>query len=153
MRNFVKESLRENKPYDAFVREMVAAQGKAWDNGAIGYYMRDRGMPLDNMANTVRVFLGTRIECAQCHNHPFDKWTQMQFYKMAAFTYGVQTQDYYGGTMTAMCVTFCASRKSGASAPPSKSRSGRSARRINGKMTKEKAPRAEKEFAREQQKV
>ena len=79
---------------------MVAAQGKAWDNGAIGYYMRDRGMPLDNMANTVRVFLGTRIECAQCHNHPFDKWTQMQFYQMAAFTYGVQTQDYgNGGTM------------------------------------------------------
>ena len=96
---FIKESLRSNKPYDQFVREMVAAQGKAWDNGAIGYYMRDRGMPLDNMANTVRVFLGTRIECAQCHNHPFDKWSQMQFYKMAAFTYGVQTQDYNGGVM------------------------------------------------------
>ncbi|WP_395747454.1 DUF1549 domain-containing protein [Prosthecobacter sp.] len=98
--NFVKDSLRKNQPYDEFVREMVAAQGKAWDNGAIGYYMRDRGMPLDNMANTVRVFLGTRIECAQCHNHPFDKWTQMQFFKMAAFTYGVQTQDYGGDTMS-----------------------------------------------------
>ncbi len=97
--NFVKDSLRTNKPYDQFVQEMIAAQGKAWDNGAIGYYMRDRGMPLDNMATTVRVFLGTRIECAQCHNHPFDKWTQMQFYKMASFTYGVETNDYYGGTM------------------------------------------------------
>jgi hypothetical protein len=97
--SFIKQSLRENKPYDQFVREMIAAQGKAWDNGAIGYYMRDRGMPLDNMASTVRVFLGTRIECAQCHNHPFDKWSQMQFYKMAAFTYGVETQDYNGGTM------------------------------------------------------
>lgn len=97
--NFVKQSLRENKPYDKFVAEMIAAQGKAWDNGAIGYYMRDRGMPLDNMANTTRIFLGTRIECAQCHNHPFDKWSQMQFYKMAAFTYGVQTQDYNGGIM------------------------------------------------------
>lgn len=98
--SFVKQSLRENKPYDQFVRDMVAAQGKAWEDGAIGYYMRDRGMPLDNMANTVRIFLGTRIECAQCHNHPFDKWTQMQFYKMAGFTYGVQTQDYgYAGTM------------------------------------------------------
>ncbi len=99
--NFIKQSLRENKHYDQMVREMIASQGKAWDNGAIGYYMRDRGMPLDNMANTVRVFLGTRIECAQCHNHPFDKWTQMQFYKMAAFTYGVQTQDYGNdGTMS-----------------------------------------------------
>lgn len=96
--DFVKDSLRTNKPYDQFVRDMVAAQGKAWTNGAIGYYMRDRGMPLDNMANTVRVFLGTRIECAQCHNHPFDKWSQMQFYQMAAFTFGVSTQDYYGGT-------------------------------------------------------
>ena len=97
--NFIKQSLRDNKPYDRFVRDMVAAEGKAWSNGAIGYYMRDRGMPLDNMANTVRVFLGTRIECAQCHNHPFDKWTQMQFFKMAAFTFGVQTQDYEGGTL------------------------------------------------------
>ncbi len=98
--NFIKQSLRDNKPFDQFVREMIAAQGKAWDNGAIGYYMRDRGMPLDNLANTVRVFLGTRIECAQCHDHPFDKWRQLQFYQMASYTYGVQTQDYGGdGTM------------------------------------------------------
>ncbi len=96
---YLKEALRTNKPYDSLVRELVTAEGKAWDNGAIGYYMRDRGMPLDNMANTVRVFLGTRIECAQCHNHPFDKWTQMQFYQMAAFTYNVDTQDYYGGSI------------------------------------------------------
>jgi len=81
--NFIKDEPARERPYDQFVRDMVAAQGKAWENGAIGYYMRDRGMPLDNMANTVRVFLGTRIECAQCHNHPFDKWSQMQFYQMA----------------------------------------------------------------------
>lgn len=97
---FLKQSLRDNKPYDHLVRELVTAQGKAWDNGAIGYYMRDRGMPLDNMANTVRVFLGTRIECAQCHNHPFDKWTQMQFFQMASFTYSQETQDYYGERMS-----------------------------------------------------
>jgi hypothetical protein len=95
--NFIKDSLRANKPYDQFVREMIEATGQAWDNGAIGYYMRDRNMPLDNMATTTRIFLGTRIECAQCHNHPFDKWTQKQFYEMAAFTYPVQTNDYYGG--------------------------------------------------------
>jgi hypothetical protein len=68
--HFIKDALRSNKPYDMFVREMVAGDGKAWSDGAIGYYTRDRGMPLDNMASTVRVFLGTRIECAQCHNHP-----------------------------------------------------------------------------------
>lgn len=87
----VKRRIRENMPYDAFVRELLTAQGKVWDNPAIGYYMRDIGMPLDNLANTTRVFLGTRIECAQCHNHPFDKWTQMQFYQMAAFTYPLET--------------------------------------------------------------
>jgi len=87
----VKQRIRENMPYDAFVRELLTAQGKVWDNPAIGYYMRDIGMPLDNLSNTTRVFLGTRIECAQCHNHPFDKWTQMQFYQMAAFTYPLET--------------------------------------------------------------
>jgi hypothetical protein len=87
----VKKRIRENLPYDKFVHELLTAQGEVWHNPAIGYYMRDLGMPLDNMANTTRIFLGTRIECAQCHNHPFDKWTQMQFYQMAAFTYPLET--------------------------------------------------------------
>ncbi len=89
---FIKDSIEANKPYDEFVREMLTAEGAAHapGNGATGYYMRDRGMPEDNMANTVRIFLGTRLECAQCHNHPFDKWTQQQFFKMAAFTGGIQ---------------------------------------------------------------
>ncbi|MEM8956078.1 MAG: DUF1549 domain-containing protein [Verrucomicrobiota bacterium] len=91
---FVKDSLRENKSYDRFVRELITANGDAWDNGAIGYYMRDRGMPLDNMSNTVRVFLGTRLECAQCHDHPFDKWSQMDYYQMAAFSYGMRATNY-----------------------------------------------------------
>lgn len=103
--NFLKESLGAGKPYDQMVREMVSAQGTAWENGAIGYYMRDRDMPLDNMAATVRIFLGTRIECAQCHNHPFDKWTQMQFYEMAAFTYGVQTKENYNATLNRVLAT------------------------------------------------
>lgn len=88
---YLKDSVRTNKPYDQLVRELVTAQGKAWENGAVGYYQRDRGMPLDNLALATRIFLGTRIECAQCHNHPFDQWTQMQFHQMAAYTYGVQT--------------------------------------------------------------
>jgi len=98
---FIKDSLRANKPYDQFARELIAARGRSWEGGAIGYYMRDRAMPLENMANTVRVFLGTRIECAQCHNHPFDKWTQMQFYQMAAFTYGIETGYHQVGPIKA----------------------------------------------------
>ena len=85
---WIKESLRENKPYDQFTRELLSAKGLAWDNGAIGYYHRDPEMPLDNMALTSRVFLGTRIECAQCHDHPFDKWKQTEFYHLAAYTFG-----------------------------------------------------------------
>ena len=145
---FIKASLRSNKPYDQFVRDMVAAQGKAWDNGAIGYYMRDRGMPLDNMANTVRVFLGTRIECAQCHNHPFDKWSQMQFYKMAAFTYGVETQDYKGGTMSGVNDLLKEQEETIKASFKEPQRPQRV--KNNGKMTKEQVLAAEKEYARQE---
>ncbi|MFO1482042.1 MAG: DUF1549 domain-containing protein [Verrucomicrobiaceae bacterium] len=143
--SFVKQSLRENKPYDQFVRDMIAAQGKAWDNGAIGYYMRDRGMPLDNMANTVRVFLGTRIECAQCHNHPFDKWSQMQFYKMAAFTYGVQTQDYDGGVMGG--VRDLLREQEDALRASFKEPQRPQRPNINGKMSKEERAALEQKYA------
>ncbi|MEM7386286.1 MAG: DUF1549 domain-containing protein, partial [Verrucomicrobiota bacterium] len=89
---WVKQSLRENKPYDKMVFELLTASGNVWDNGAVGYYMRDAGMPLDNMAYTTQVFLGTQMVCAQCHDHPFDKWKQKEFYEMAAYTYGVDTR-------------------------------------------------------------
>lgn len=93
--HFLKESAQKNKRYDDFGREMVTATGPvhARGNGATGMLMRDRGMPLDSMSNTVRVFLGTRLECAQCHDHPFDKWTQRDFYEMAAFTGGLRYQQ------------------------------------------------------------
>jgi hypothetical protein len=142
--NFVKQSLRDNKPYDKFVAEMIAAQGKAWENGAIGYYMRDRGMPLDNMANTTRIFLGTRIECAQCHNHPFDKWSQMQFFKMAAFTYGVQTQDYNGGIMGDVRDLLREQEDDARAAVKEPQRPQRP--KVTGKMTKEERVAAEKAY-------
>jgi len=146
--NFVKQSLRDNQPYDKFVKEMVAAQGKAWETGAIGYYMRDRGMPLDNMANTVRVFLGTRIECAQCHNHPFDKWTQMQFYKMASFTYGVETQDYYGDTIGGVRDLLREKENAAMAEIPEPKRPQQPNRPKNmGKLSKEEREAAEKDFA------
>lgn len=100
-RHWLKDSIRENKPYDQLVRELVSARGYIWENGAVGYYQRDRGMALDNMSNTVRVFLGTRLECAQCHDHPFDKWTQMDYFQMAAFSNGMDARSY-GGDNRAM---------------------------------------------------
>ena len=91
--NWLKSSLRENKPYDQMVREVVTADGKSYENGAIGFYIRDYNMPLDNMAVTTQIFLGTSMVCAQCHNHPFDKWTQMDYYQMAAHTYGMTASN------------------------------------------------------------
>lgn len=85
---WLKKIIEENMPYDQFVYEMLSAEGKIWENPAAGYIMRDFGTPLDAVNNTVRVFLGTQIGCAQCHDHPFDRWTQKEFYQMAAFTYG-----------------------------------------------------------------
>lgn len=93
-RLWIKDALRQNMTYDRMVYELVSAKGHTWENGAIGYYQRDRGMPLDNMANTVRIFLGTRLECAQCHDHPFDKWKQMDFFEMAAFSNGMDGNRY-----------------------------------------------------------
>ncbi len=99
--DFVKDSLQENKPYDQFVREMIVSEGPNLQrgNGAVGYYLRDRNMPEDNMSNTIRIFLGTRLECAQCHDHPFDKWKQRQYFEMVAFTGGIRYRtDDMGST-------------------------------------------------------
>ncbi|MDB5334880.1 MAG: hypothetical protein JWN70_499 [Planctomycetaceae bacterium] len=87
---YVRVSLETNKPYDKWVYEMLTAEGKIWDHPEVGYILRDTGMPLDAMNNTIRIFLGTQIGCAQCHDHPNDKWTQHEFYEMAAFTFGTQ---------------------------------------------------------------
>lgn len=88
--NFIRQQLQDHKPYDETVHTLLTAKGPLYqkDNGAIGYYLRDRGMPLDHMSNTMRAFAGTRMECAQCHDHPFDEWTQKDFFGMAAFTAG-----------------------------------------------------------------
>jgi hypothetical protein len=86
--DWVKTSIASNRPYDEWVREMLTADGKMWENPAVGYQLRDTGMQLPYVDNTVRVFLGTQIGCAQCHDHPTADWKQEQFYELAALTYG-----------------------------------------------------------------
>lgn len=89
---YVKDSIRTNKRYNKWVYEMLTATGKVWDNPAVGFQLRDDGMALPYIDNTVRVFLGTQIGCAQCHDHPFDQWSQYQFYELAAFNAGTRTR-------------------------------------------------------------
>jgi len=89
---YVKDSIRTNKHYDDWVHEMLTADGRLWENPAVGFQLRDDGMPLPYVDNTVRVLLGTQIGCAQCHDHPFDRWTQHEFYELAAFTAGTKTR-------------------------------------------------------------
>jgi hypothetical protein len=95
-----KGQVQKNAPWDQTVRTMITATGKMWDDpeknpdaAATGYLLRDSGMPLDNLANTLTVFLGTDVACAQCHDHPFTDWTQRQFFEMAAF-FGATSTRY-----------------------------------------------------------
>lgn len=89
-REWLREQLQNNIPWDQLVRSLLDSEGDLFGgNPAAGYYLRDRGMQQDNIAHTVQIFLGTRLECAMCHNHPFDRWTQKEFYEMTAFTSGI----------------------------------------------------------------
>ena len=87
---WLRSSITQNKPWDDLVREMLSATGHTSKNPAVGYYLRDRNMQLDNFSNTMQVFLGQQVGCAQCHDHPFDDLTQYDYYQMAAFTGGME---------------------------------------------------------------
>jgi hypothetical protein len=82
---WVKQEIEKNTPYDQFVKKILTAEGNIWENPEVGYFLRDEGMLLDNVSNTFQAFAGMNISCAQCHDHPFDDWTQMDYYNMTAF--------------------------------------------------------------------
>ncbi|MBK1833968.1 DUF1549 domain-containing protein [Roseibacillus ishigakijimensis] len=84
---YIHKSVAENKPWDEMAQDLLASKGSLWSegNGAVGYFIRDKGMELDNLANTMRIFTGTRMECAQCHDDPFGEYERMDFYHLAAF--------------------------------------------------------------------
>jgi len=91
LHNWLKESFRTNKPFDEFVRELVTAKGSIFSNGPANYY-RIANNPPDLAESTSQLFLGTRLQCAKCHHHPFEKYSQADYYGFAAFFSRVGTK-------------------------------------------------------------
>ena len=81
---WLRQSFRENKPYDRFVRELIASKGSTFTNGAVVMY-RNRREPAEITTMVSQLFLGVRLDCAKCHHHPFEKWSQDDFYSFASF--------------------------------------------------------------------
>jgi Protein of unknown function (DUF1549)/Protein of unknown function (DUF1553)/GHMP kinases C terminal len=81
---WVRESLAENKPYDRFVREIVTAEGPLSEVGPASFY-KAVTKPGEAASTLSQVFLGVRIACAECHHHPFDRWSQSDYFGMQAF--------------------------------------------------------------------
>ena len=81
---WLRASFRANKPYDQFVREILLAEGSNHRDGPAVVY-RDRREPPELTTMFSQLFLGTRLECAKCHHHPNEKWSQDDFYQFAAF--------------------------------------------------------------------
>lgn len=82
--NWVRASLRDNKPVDAMVRELITAEGSTATEGAANYFVVSNGSA-DWAETTAQLFLGVRMQCAKCHHHPFEKWSQDDYAGMAAF--------------------------------------------------------------------
>ncbi len=81
---WIRANLERNVPLDRFVRELLTANGSTLRNPAANYYRISRD-PENSTETTAQLFLGVRIQCAKCHNHPFERWTQDDYYGFAAF--------------------------------------------------------------------
>jgi hypothetical protein len=82
--SWVRDSLLANKPYDQLVRELLAATGTVIANPPVAWYKRVKE-PKQQLEDVAQLFLGVRMQCAQCHHHPFERWSQDDYYSFAAF--------------------------------------------------------------------
>tara|TARA_A100001391_G_scaffold204798_1_gene201801 strand:+ start:558 stop:2705 length:2148 start_codon:yes stop_codon:yes gene_type:complete len=82
--NWIRQQFRDDVPYDSFVRQLVTAKGSTWQNGAATLY-RDRRSPDEVAPMISQLFLGIRLDCAKCHHHVFEKWSQQDFYQFSAY--------------------------------------------------------------------
>lgn len=82
--NWLRDKIASNTPTDKMVQELLGARGGSFSNPAVNYYQTETET-LKVAENVAQVFMGMRIQCAQCHNHPFDRWTMDDYYSFAAF--------------------------------------------------------------------
>ena len=82
--SWIRQGLYENKPYDQFVREILTAQGELGENPPVAWY-REVKENNQQLEDTAQLFLGMRIQCARCHHHPYEKWSQQDYYGFQAF--------------------------------------------------------------------
>ena len=82
--DWIRESLDRNLPYDQFVRSILTASGEISDNPAVAWYREVKDVEQE-VEDSAQLFLGLRIQCARCHHHPFEKWSQRDYYGFAAF--------------------------------------------------------------------
>jgi hypothetical protein len=83
-RSWIRHEVEKNTPYDQFAREILTATGSNRENPASSYWKILR-TPAEAMENTTHLFLATRFNCNKCHDHPFERWTQDQYYHLAAY--------------------------------------------------------------------
>jgi hypothetical protein len=76
---WIRQAVADNVPLDKFAAEVIAARGSTYQNPPANWWRANRD-PVTRAENTARVFLGTQLTCAQCHNHPFERWTQDDYY-------------------------------------------------------------------------
>lgn len=81
---WIRDSLLANTPYDQLVRELLAATGTVIENPPVAWYKRVKE-PKEQIEDIAQLFLGVRMQCAQCHHHPFERWSQDDYYGLAAF--------------------------------------------------------------------
>jgi hypothetical protein len=81
---WVRDSMLANTPYDQFVRQLLAATGTVIGNPPVAWYKRVKE-PKEQLEDVAQLFLGVRMQCAQCHHHPFERWSQADYYALSAF--------------------------------------------------------------------
>ncbi len=81
---WIRDSFAANKPFDQFAREVVASAGDMTDNPPVAWYRQVTTASMQ-LEDTAQLFLGTRLQCAQCHHHPYEKWSQNDYYSFSAF--------------------------------------------------------------------